>query len=52
MHQAVPQLYWRIKLPNGKWTYRAADWSVDLCADCHYVKVLWPEPPEVIESEK
>ncbi len=51
MHHAVPMLYWRIKLSSGKWTYRAADWSVDLCSHCEHVKVLWPSPPEDDESE-
>jgi len=35
----MANLYWRVKV-NGKWTFRAADWSVDLCAHCYHVKVL------------
>lgn len=34
-----PSLYWRVR-KNGKYTWRAADWSVDLCAYCEHVKVL------------
>ena len=36
----MAMLYWRVKQANGKWTFRAADWSVDLCSHCYHIKVL------------